>query len=66
MEAVTDTIPRQFVFDKKYKIQLYEDPQEGVKNGRIKTKVRYWLGVLFEDLNIHISTPQYFRQTVWL
>lgn len=25
MQAVTDTKPRQFVFERKYKIQLYEE-----------------------------------------
>ena len=62
--AVNDRIPKQFVFDKKYKIQLHESPNEGLcpTDVRIftdgsKTDTGTGAGVFSEDLNIKIFTP---------
>lgn len=53
MAEVTDTIPRQFVFGKKCKIQLYENPQEEVKylifTDISKTRSGTGSGVFSED-----------------
>ncbi|RVE46656.1 hypothetical protein evm_008668 [Chilo suppressalis] len=61
--AVNDLIPKTYVFDKKYKIQLYEDTPDHClqKELRVYTdgsKTNYGTGsgVFSEDLNIHIST----------
>ncbi|KAI5651578.1 RNase H domain-containing protein [Phthorimaea operculella] len=68
-----DRIPKQFVFDKKYKIQLYEDDlYEGLtpKELRIftdgsKTKSGTGSGVFSEDLNIRLSTPLGYHNSVF-
>ncbi|CAK1598330.1 unnamed protein product [Parnassius mnemosyne] len=65
LQAKYDRIPKQFVFDKKYKIQLNENSQpEGLspKELRIftdgsKTNEGVGCGAFSEDLNIHICTP---------
>ncbi|XP_073948802.1 uncharacterized protein [Choristoneura fumiferana] len=71
-EAVTDRIPKQYVFDKKYKIQLHEDPGEGLnlKELRIftdgsKTSTGTGSGTHSEDLNINISKPLGAHNTVF-
>lgn len=71
-EAVTDRIPKQYVFDKKYRIQLHEDPNEGLnlKELRIftdgsKTSTGTGSGTHSEDLNIDISTPLGAHNTVF-
>ncbi|CAK1599870.1 unnamed protein product [Parnassius mnemosyne] len=65
LQAKYDKIPKQFVFDKKYKIQLNETSQpEGLNpkelrvftNGS-KTNEGVGSGTFSEDLNIHICTP---------
>ncbi|XP_047990715.1 uncharacterized protein LOC125229817 [Leguminivora glycinivorella] len=72
IEAVTDKIPKQFVFDKKYKIQLHEEPREGLNPRELriftdgsKTRSGTGSGVFSEDLNIHISTPLGAHNTVF-
>ncbi|XP_063362872.1 uncharacterized protein LOC134651701 [Cydia amplana] len=72
IEAVTDRIPKQFVFDKKYKIQLHEEPHEGLNPRELriftdgsKTRSGTGAGVFSEDLNIHISTPLGAHNTVF-
>ncbi|CAK1579532.1 unnamed protein product [Parnassius mnemosyne] len=65
LQAKYDRIPKQFVFDKKYKIQLNENSQpEGLspKELRIftdgsKTNEGVGSGAFSKDLNIHICTP---------
>lgn len=70
--AVGDRFPKQFVFDKKYKIQLHEDPNEGLneKDLRIftdgsKTGSGTGYGVFSEDLNIRIAAPLGAHNTVY-
>lgn len=72
IEATSDMLPRQFVFDKKYKIQLHETPQEGLNPRELriftdgsKTRSGTGSGVFSEDLNIHISTPLGAHSTVF-
>ncbi|RVE41603.1 hypothetical protein evm_013751 [Chilo suppressalis] len=61
--AVNDLIPKTYVFDKKYKIQLYEDTPDRCLHKELrvytdgsKTNCGTGSGVFSEDLNIHIST----------
>ncbi|CAH2090524.1 unnamed protein product [Euphydryas editha] len=70
--SVSDKFPKQFVFDKKYKIQLHEDPNEALntKDVRIftdgsKTESGTGYGVFSEDLNIQIATPLGAHNTVY-
>ncbi|CAH2099133.1 unnamed protein product [Euphydryas editha] len=70
--AVSDRFPKQFIFDKKYKIQLHEDPHEGinVKDLRIftdgsKTGSGTGYGIFSEDLNIQIAAPLGAHNTVF-
>ncbi|CAH2108833.1 unnamed protein product [Euphydryas editha] len=70
--AVSDKLPKQFVFDKKYKIQLHEDPNEALntKDVRIftdgsKTVSGTGYGVFSEDLNIQIAAPLGAHNTVY-
>ncbi|KAI5641515.1 hypothetical protein NE865_06272 [Phthorimaea operculella] len=73
LAAAGDRIPKQFVFDKKYKIQLHEDDlYEGLtpKELRIftdgfKTKSGTGSGVFSEDLNIRLSTPLGYHNSVF-
>ncbi|XP_038217942.1 uncharacterized protein LOC119836631 [Zerene cesonia] len=60
--AINDKIPKQFIFDKKYKIQLNEYMSESNNVGDLlvftdgsKTKDGTGAGVFSEDLNIHVS-----------
>ncbi|CAK1600286.1 unnamed protein product [Parnassius mnemosyne] len=65
LQAKYDRIPKQFVFDKKYKIQLNENSQpEGLSPKELKiftdgskTNEGVGCGAFSEDLNIHICTP---------
>ncbi|CAK1594967.1 unnamed protein product [Parnassius mnemosyne] len=65
LQAKYDRIPKQFVFDKKYKIQLNENSQpEGLSPKELtiftdgsKTNEGVGSGAFSEDLNIHICTP---------
>ncbi|KAI5651394.1 RNase H domain-containing protein [Phthorimaea operculella] len=73
LAAAGDRIPKQFVFEKKYKIQLYEDDlYEGLtpKELRIftdgsKTKSGTGSGVFSEDLNIRLSTLLGYHNSVF-
>ena len=73
LEAINDRIPKQFIFDKRYKIQLYEDNSyEGLnpRDLRIftdgsKTKQGTGSGVFSEDLNIRIIKPLGRHNTVF-
>lgn len=72
-KATNDRIPKQFVFDKKYKIQLHEDHRcEGLNPAELriftdgsKTGTGTGAGVFSEDLNIHIATPLGVHNTVF-
>ncbi|KAJ8712396.1 hypothetical protein PYW07_005238 [Mythimna separata] len=71
--AINDRIPKQFIFDKKYKIQLHEDHRcEGLRPTELriftdgsKTGNGTGAGVFSEDLNIHIATPLGVHNTVF-
>lgn len=71
--ASNDRIPKQFVFDKKYKIQLHEDhlvEGQNLRELRIftdgsKTKAGTGSGTFSEDLNIKIATPLGAHNTVF-
>lgn len=59
LEAATDRIPKQYVFDKKYKIQLHETPKEGLNQKELriftdgsKTNSGTGAGAFSEDLNM--------------
>ncbi|CAK1579234.1 unnamed protein product [Parnassius mnemosyne] len=73
LQAKYDKIPKQFVFDKKYKIQLNETGQpEGLspKELRVftdgsKTNEGVGSGTFSEDLNILICTPLGTYKTVF-
>ncbi|KAJ8706728.1 hypothetical protein PYW07_012806 [Mythimna separata] len=72
--AINDRIPKQFIFDKKYKIQLHQDHHcEGLRPTELriftddgsKTVNGTGAGVFSEDLNIHIATPLGVHNTVF-
>lgn len=73
LAAVNDRIPKQFVFDKKYKIQLYENNLcEGLTSNELriftdgsKTKSGTGSGIFSEDFNMHISVPLGSHNTVF-
>ncbi|XP_050665166.1 uncharacterized protein LOC126965570 [Leptidea sinapis] len=69
--AVSDRSPKEYIFDKKYKIQLYEEPKQdfNVIDLRIftdgsKTRSGTGYGVFSEDLNIKIAAPLGAQNTV--
>ncbi len=70
--AINDRIPKQFVFDKKYKIELYEDPWGGNNHRELsvftdgsKTESGTGSGAFSEDLNIRNATAPGAHKTVF-
>lgn len=72
-KAINDRVPKQFIFDKKYRIQLHEDHRcEGLCPTELriftdgsKTGTGTGAGIFSEDLNIHIATPLGAHNTVF-
>ncbi|XP_050680629.1 uncharacterized protein LOC126976369 [Leptidea sinapis] len=70
--AVSDRSPKEYIFDKRYKIQLYEELKEDLstKNLRIftdgsKTRSGTGYGVFSDDLNIRIAASLGAHNTVF-
>ena len=70
--AINDRIPKQFVFDKNNKIELYEDPWGGNNHRELsvftdgsKTESGTGSGAFSEDLNIRNATAPGAHKTVF-